>query len=260
MMSGRKMRVGTSLAVGLFAVCASQGFAQTTSHLSGNYVFTGSSSITSMTVQTNLESPQTIPPFTLVAPGFIFPELDTPRTLDTADGFSLLGRYDFLNGTGTGAQVTITASRPLTVTNTTTTASDLAGAFGIDSADFTNLVTGTSGDAPVAAVLQSFTVQTYLTDPAHADATAQSASGAVPVAVNFPNGAFTSTGPEATADASTIPSGTNTLVQVVTLNFTGLLPGESVDILLPEPSTTSAALLLVGGLVFFANRRRRVIA
>ena len=173
-----------------------------------------------------------------------------------ADGFSLLGRYDFLNGTGTSAEVVITASRPLTLTDGGQTASDLAGVFGIDSADFTNLVTNEGGTLPVDGHLDSFTVQTSFqtNQQANAAAIATGAAGDVPVAPNFPNGAFFSTGPEGTADAglNIIPAADYNLLQVVTIDLSGLLPGESVDILLPEPS-----LLCAGALMLLTLRRNR---
>ena len=261
----RHRTLARSLAAAGFGIFVAAASAQTTSHLAGgDYTFTASSSLASTAVTTTVET-GTGP--TITAPAFVYPEavVTSPgAAVDTSDGFSLTGRYDFLNGSGTSAQLIIQGRRAVTLTSGDgATASDLLGLYGIDSADFTNPVTGNAGNTPVAGTLSSFTVQTYLMPGGGGvlgSATAAGNGGTIPVTAGFPAGALVSTGPETNGAYTGIAPGDYTLVQTVTINFSGLIPGESVDILLaPEPGSTTLMLAAAAaGLGFVVRRRHRV--
>ena len=78
-------------------------------------------------------------------------------------------------------------------------------------------------------------------------------SGSIPVSPNFPACGLFSTGPESTSNITSLAPGNYTLEQVVTINLSGLIPGESVDILLPEPASCG----LIGLAAMLVRRQRK---
>jgi hypothetical protein len=264
-MKMKGMGIGGSVFI-VSAVAATRVMGQTNSHLGGAYEFApGSASFSagSPTVTTTVEYSPNMGGITL--PGFNYPELDPMTVTDTDDGFSLSGRYDFLDGSGTSAEVQITASRPVIVTgNLVETASDMVGYFGIDSTDSSPITSPVIGGPTLAtaATLTSFTVSTYLVPSGGSmqnDISAADGSlGTVPLDVNFPDGALSSTGTTNGYLYDQLTGGDYDLVQTVTIDFSGLVPGESVDILLPEPSVLLTVPCIAG--LFLLRRRSRRLA
>jgi hypothetical protein len=201
-----------------------------------------------------------------------FPETDTPTATATSDGFTISGRFDFLNGAGTSAEVQFTATRPVTITGGFLyTSSSIDGLFGIFSTD-EGSISSTSTTAAVTGNLDSFTGTTSLettdTTPVIVPGTtiaAQNGGMTIPITPSFPTSAVESTaGPNVAG--TPIESGNYLLVQTVDMQFSDLLAGETIDIGLPTTSTidqtpvpepTSAALIAAGVGILAHSRRQR---
>jgi hypothetical protein len=219
-------------------------------------LFTGTTTFNTPTVTTTTETPDV----TIVAPGFIFPEFTPATATDLSDGFNISGRLDFLNGSGTAAEVMFTASRPVNVFGPTFfTSSTADGDFGILSGDI-----GNGGTSAVSAHLDSFSETTILQTVAASSVTASDMNETIPLTVGFPNDAYHSL-----SSAVAVPfaaSGNFVLLQTVDIRISGLLPGETVDIGLPTTSTIDltpvpepcAGSLVIGVVAFFGTRRKRV--
>jgi hypothetical protein len=199
-----------------------------------------------------------------------FPETDTPTATDLADGFAISGRFDFLNGAGTSAELQFTATRPVTLTAIGLyTSSTIDGQFGIFSTD-TGEISSNSMVNALAANLDSFSETTYLETtggtPAavlSSTATASDSNETIPVTPSFPTSAEHSlVGP--VVNGPFIAPGDYLLVQAVDIKISGLLPGETVDIGLPTTSTIDTSVpepasagLMISALVAMGLRKRR---
>jgi hypothetical protein len=227
--------------------------------------FTGSSTLTSYTATST--DPLNVGDLT-------FPETDSPTVTDQSDGFAVSGRFDFLNGPGTSAEVVITAYRPVNISGFVYTSSSEDGQFGIFSTD-TGLISTMSTTDAVNGTLDNFSAQTYLASPSAQAVSGTSVTAAdpggesVPVDSAFPTGSYESIeGPVATGPITA--SGSYLLEEVVTVDISGLLPLEAVDIQLPttatvdftpvpEPSPIAALCIPIGiGLLFRRGRSRQL--
>jgi hypothetical protein len=206
----------------------------------------------------------------LTAPALLFPEIDVPATNDQSDGFFITGRFDFLNGTGTSAELTFTAMRPVSVASGTLfTSSAIDGQFGIDSTDV-GAISSTDTDSAATANLDNFSETTFLqsTDVtpvtlAASSVTAADSGKTIPLTLmSFPTNSVDSVaGPNFAGPFSAINS--YMLVQTVDIKISGLLPGETVDIDLPTTSTLdtvpepASAAVVLGALTIAAAGRKR---
>jgi hypothetical protein len=204
-----------------------------------------------------------------LTPPTLTPETDVPTANNLSDGFSVTGRFDFINGTGASAELTFTASRPVSLSsNALATSASEDGFFGIDSTD-TGLINSNSLISAVQGNLDSFTTTTQIQST---DATPIVLSGSVSSATDsgktipltfteFPTNSVESTaGPNFTSPF--FGSGSFVLFQTVDIKISGLIPGEAIDIDLPTTSTVdvpepASAGLLLGILVITTGRKFR---